>query len=124
MHSEIIRTRGTRVVGLTLLILGSMIIKEASESSPTSCIVLENGECDVSGAYESLETTPVSGKKKIGFATFATSIIHGLYPDALLIISPPLALPSWLAGAAFLGIFFYRHRDCHGKLQSIFRFVQ
>ncbi|CAM9001707.1 unnamed protein product [Rhodiola kirilowii] len=105
LHIEIIRTWGTRVVGLTLLIIGAMGIKEASESSPTPCIVLENGECDVSGAYESLETTPVSGKKKIGFATFATGIVHGLQPDALMMVLPALALPSRLAGAAFLGMF-------------------
>uniref|UniRef100_A0A7N0T037 Urease accessory protein UreH-like transmembrane domain-containing protein n=1 Tax=Kalanchoe fedtschenkoi TaxID=63787 RepID=A0A7N0T037_KALFE len=103
LHIEVIRTWGTRVVGLTLLVIGAMGIKEASESSPTPCVVLENGECDVS-AYESLEN-PVGGKKKICFATFATGIVHGLQPDALMMVLPALALPSRLAGAAFLGMF-------------------
>ncbi|KAF6163814.1 hypothetical protein GIB67_016154 [Kingdonia uniflora] len=103
LHIEIIRTWGTRVVGLTLLVIGAMGIKEASEI-PAPCVSLENGECDVSA----LETPnfPVSGKKKkIGFATFATGIVHGLQPDALMMVLPALALPSRVAGAAFLGMF-------------------
>ncbi|PQP99202.1 uncharacterized protein Pyn_32196 [Prunus yedoensis var. nudiflora] len=102
LHIEIIRTWGTRVVGITLLVIGAMGIKEASEvSSP--CVALENGECDVS-VYESLEN-PTVGKKKIGFATFATGIVHGLQPDALMMVLPALALPSRVAGAAFLVMF-------------------
>lgn len=100
LHIEIIRTWGTRVVGLTLLVIGAMGIREASEV-PTPCVALENGECDVS-VYETLEKGP---KKKIGFATFATGIVHGLQPDALMMVLPALALPSRLAGAAFLGMF-------------------
>ncbi|XP_039137899.1 uncharacterized protein LOC120275407 isoform X3 [Dioscorea cayenensis subsp. rotundata] len=99
LHIEIIRTWGTRVVGLTLLVIGGMGIREASEV-PAPCVALENGECDVS-LMESIETLP-SGKKKIGFATFATGIVHGLQPDALMMVLPALALPSRLAGAAFL----------------------
>lgn len=102
LHIEIIRTWGTRVVGLTLLVIGGMGIREASEV-PTPCVALENGECDVS-LMESIESLP-SGKKKIGFATFATGIVHGLQPDALMMVLPALALPSRLAGAAFLGMF-------------------
>lgn len=103
LHIEIIRTWGTRVVGLTLLVIGAMGIKEASEV-PTPCVALENGECDVS-VYESRDSNPVVGKKKIGFATFATGIVHGLQPDALMMVLPALALPSRLAGAAFLIMF-------------------
>ncbi|KAK1370343.1 Glycerate dehydrogenase [Heracleum sosnowskyi] len=104
LHIEVIRTWGTRVVGFTLLVIGAMGIREASEVQvPTPCVVLENGECDVSD-YEGLEN-PTSGKKKIGFATFATGIVHGLQPDALMMVLPALALPSRLAGAAFLGMF-------------------
>ncbi|GMI88061.1 Chloroplast protein for Growth and Fertility 2 [Hibiscus trionum] len=102
LHIEIIRTWGTRVVGLTLLVIGAMGIKEASEV-PTPCVALENGECDVS-VYETLEN-PTVGKKKIGFATFATGIVHGLQPDALMMVLPALALPSRLDGAAFLIMF-------------------
>ncbi|TKY67648.1 Urease accessory protein UreH [Spatholobus suberectus] len=103
LHIEVIRTWGTRVVGLTLLVIGAMGIKEASEV-PTPCVALENGECDVS-VYESHDSNPVVGKKKIGFATFATGIVHGLQPDALMMVLPALALPSRLAGAAFLIMF-------------------
>ncbi|ONK55871.1 uncharacterized protein A4U43_C10F1820 [Asparagus officinalis] len=102
LHIEVIRTWGTRVVGLTLLVIGAMGIKEASEV-PTPCVALENGECDAS-IDEPLTYVP-SGKKKIGFATFATGIVHGLQPDALMMVLPALALPSRLAGAAFLGMF-------------------
>ncbi|RDX61500.1 ureH, partial [Mucuna pruriens] len=102
LHIEIIRTWGTRVVGLTLLIIGVMGIREASEVH-APCVALESGECDVN-AYESLDN-PTVGKKKIGFATFATGIVHGLQPDALMMVLPALALPSRLAGAAFLIMF-------------------
>ncbi|CAD5174246.1 chloroplast protein FOR GROWTH AND FERTILITY 2-like [Musa acuminata AAA Group] len=93
LHIEIIRTWGTRVVGFTLLIIGALGIREASEV-PTPCVALDNGE-DASS----------SGKKQIGFATFATGIVHGLQPDALMMILPALALPSRVAGAAFLCMF-------------------
>ncbi|XP_027089311.1 uncharacterized protein LOC113783411 [Coffea eugenioides] len=102
LHIEIIRTWGTRVVGFTLMVIGAMGIREASEV-PAPCVALENGECDVS-IYEGLEN-PTIGKKKIGLATFATGIVHGLQPDALMMILPALALPSRVAGAAFLLMF-------------------
>lgn len=102
LHIEIIRTWGTRVVGVTLLVIGALGIREASEV-PTPCVALDSGEGDV-GIYEALEN-PTGGKKKIGFATFATGIVHGLQPDALMMILPALALPSRTAGAAFLAMF-------------------
>lgn len=104
LHIEIIRTWGTRVVGFTLLVIGAMGIREALEVA-TPCVALENGECDVSAYEASLADPTVGKKKKIGFATFATGIIHGLQPDALMMVLPALALPSRLAGAAFLGMF-------------------
>ncbi|EYU40442.1 hypothetical protein ABFS82_14G121900 [Erythranthe guttata] len=105
LHIEVIRTWGTRVVGFTLLVIGAMGIKEASEAAiPVPCVALENGECDVSN-YEAALTSSSSGKKKIGFATFATGVVHGLQPDALMMILPALALPSRVAGAAFLFMF-------------------
>ena len=104
LHIEVIRTWGTRVVGFTLLVIGAMGIKEASEV-PTPCVAMENNECDVGGASEALEKNPTPKKKKIGIATFATGIVHGLQPDALMMVLPALALPSRLAGAAFLVMF-------------------
>ncbi|RZS24581.1 hypothetical protein BHM03_00057667 [Ensete ventricosum] len=102
LHIEVIRTWGTRVVGFTLLVIGAIGFREASEV-PTPCVALENGECDVS-IYEHLDAGPTE-KKKFGFATFATGIVHGLQPDALMMVLPALALPSRLAGAAFLCMF-------------------
>lgn len=107
LHIEVIRTWGTRVVGLTLLAIGALGIREATEV-PTPCVALENGDRDV-GVIDHpspLETLPSGGgKKKISFATFATGIVHGLQPDALMMVLPALALPSRVAGAAFLGMF-------------------
>jgi len=104
LHIEVIRTWGTRVVGMTLLIIGFMGIKEASEV-PTPCVALDGGECDVNALEPGQSLT--SGKRKIGFATFATGIVHGLQPDALMMILPALALPSRLSGAAFLSTFLF-----------------
>ncbi|XP_057769244.1 chloroplast protein FOR GROWTH AND FERTILITY 2-like [Salvia miltiorrhiza] len=102
LHIEVIRTWGTRVVGVTLLVIGAMGIKEAS-GVPAPCVALETGEYNV-GAYEAI-VSPSVATKKVGFATFATGIVHGLQPDALMMILPALALPSRLAGAAFLVMF-------------------
>nr|ACA03877.1 chloroplast zebra-necrosis protein [Nicotiana benthamiana] len=103
LQIEVIRTWGTRVVGLTLLVIGAMGIREASEAH-TLYVALENCESDVS-VYKGIDAPVIGKKKKVGFATFATGIVHGLQPDALMIILPALALPSRLAGAAFLGMF-------------------
>ncbi|KAL8151410.1 hypothetical protein V2J09_021218, partial [Rumex salicifolius] len=105
LHIEVLKTWGTRVVGFTLLVIGGMGIREASEI-PAPCIALETGECDVS-VYEPLENSGMKQKKKIGFATFATGIVHGLQPDALMMVLPALALPSRVAGAAFLFMFLF-----------------
>ncbi|XP_058759117.1 chloroplast protein FOR GROWTH AND FERTILITY 2-like [Vicia villosa] len=93
LHIEIIQTWGTRVVGITLLVIGAMGIKEASEvSTPIVAVGLDS---------------PVVENKKIGFATFATGIVHGLQPDALMMVLPALALPSRVSGAAFLIMFLF-----------------
>lgn len=56
---------------------------------------------------EPLQQSPAVAprKKKVGFTTFATGVVHGLQPDALLMVLPALALPSRFAGAAYLGMF-------------------
>ena len=106
LHIEAIQTWSTRVVALTLLVIGALGIREAAGEVPTPCVALDNGECDVSGHHRHpVEATLPGGKKKISFATFATGIVNGLQPDALMMVLPALALPSRAAGAAFLGMF-------------------
>uniref|UniRef100_A0ACD5XWQ6 Uncharacterized protein n=1 Tax=Avena sativa TaxID=4498 RepID=A0ACD5XWQ6_AVESA len=109
LHIEILRTWGTRVVGLTLMVIGAIGIREATQAAPYVAAALDGG---AGGAHQhggnSLEKALMSSggkKKEINFATFATGIVHGLQPDALMIILPALAMPSRAAGAAFLGMF-------------------
>ncbi|OEL38954.1 hypothetical protein BAE44_0000023 [Dichanthelium oligosanthes] len=105
LHIEVFRAWGTRVVGLTLLIIGAMGVREASEVQESTQLVLERVDANMSGTGEPLQAPSAPRKKKVGFATFATGIVHGLQPDALLMVLPALALPSRFAGAAFLGMF-------------------
>ncbi|KAG0578322.1 hypothetical protein KC19_4G014300 [Ceratodon purpureus] len=93
LHLDIIQTWAARVVGLMLITIGGMGIKEAQEIDAATPVLAEG------------ETAPEPGKKSVGPATFITGIVYGLQPDALLMILPALSLPSRAAGAAFLGMF-------------------
>lgn len=104
LHIEVLQTWGTRVVGLTLVIIGAMGIKEASET-PEPCVALETDMSGVVATEKEALSPQQPKKKKIGFATFATGVVHGLQPDALMIVLPALALPSRVAGSAFLLMF-------------------
>lgn len=89
------------IVGLTLFIIGALGIKEASSGAAAPCLELSNQENSTPAPTVSTE------KKKVGFATFATGIVHGLQADALMMVLPALALPSRLAGASFLFMFLF-----------------
>ncbi|KAF2586024.1 hypothetical protein F2Q70_00033916 [Brassica cretica] len=104
LHIEVLQTWGTRIVGLTLVIIGAMGIKEASEA-PEPCVALETDMSGMVPTEKEALSPPPPKKKKIGFATFATGVVHGLQPDALMIVLPALALPSRIAGSAFLIMF-------------------
>lgn len=93
MHLDIIQTWAARVVGLTLITIGGMGIKEAQEIEAAAPVLAEG------------ETAVEPGKRSVGPATFVTGIVYGLQPDALLMVLPALSLPSRAAGAAFLGMF-------------------
>ncbi|VAH99000.1 unnamed protein product [Triticum turgidum subsp. durum] len=109
LHIEVLRTWGTRVVGLTLLVIGAIGIREATQAAPCVAAALEGGAHQHGGNNSNALEKALLGaggkKKEISFATFATGIVHGLQPDALMIILPALAMPSRAAGAAFLGMF-------------------
>jgi sulfite exporter TauE/SafE len=102
LHIEILRTWGARVVGITLLTIGVVGIKEAQDAASSIPLLLAGNNAN---DLYSASSSSGSMRKNVGFATFATGIVHGLQPDALIMILPALALPSRLAGAAFLGMF-------------------
>ncbi|KAH7437162.1 hypothetical protein KP509_05G059200 [Ceratopteris richardii] len=103
LHIEILRTWGARVVGMTLVAIGITGIREAHEAAVIPCLA-----GDASGfAPNGLQhvDSDSNAKRNTVFATLATGIVHGLQPDALIMILPALALPSRFAGAAFLSMF-------------------
>ncbi|MCO5610431.1 hypothetical protein L7F22_064668 [Adiantum nelumboides] len=92
---ELLQVWASRVVGITLLAIGAVGLKEAQEV-PVSVLAAEG-----SGVPEVVEDRKSTNRLR----TFATGIVYGLQPDALIVILPALALPSRLAGAAYLGMF-------------------
>ncbi len=90
-------------MGLTLIIIGAMGIKEAHEVLEDVPALAEGDILSSNTLEGGVNRTP--GKKSVGHTTFLTGIVYGLQPDALLVILPALSLPSRMAGAAFLGMF-------------------
>ncbi|CAM6086308.1 unnamed protein product [Calypogeia fissa] len=99
LHIELIRTWASRVVGLTLITIGGVGIYEAQE--PVA-VLAENAGLQEGGGGESQVRMKNDSKNA---TTFATGVVYGLQPDALLVILPALALPSRATGAAFLVMF-------------------
>lgn len=105
LHIEVLRAWGSRVVGMTLVAIGIIGIREAQEAA-LPCLAT-NGSALSPNMLQSSDTSRNALKKNLNFATFATGIVHGLQPDALIMILPALALPSRFAGAAFLIMFLF-----------------
>ncbi len=103
LHLGLIQTWAARVVGLTLIIIGAMGIREAHEVLEDVPALAEGDILSSNTLEGGVNRTP--GKKSVGHTTFLTGIVYGLQPDALLVILPALSLPSRMAGAAFLGMF-------------------
>jgi sulfite exporter TauE/SafE len=98
LHIELIRTWASRVVGLVLITIGAIGIYESQE--PLPMLAEEGGRLD--GGGEPVVRIKNDSKNA---TTFATGVVYGLQPDALLVILPALALPSRATGAAFLVMF-------------------
>lgn len=72
MHIELLRSWGARVAGITLLIIGVMGIKEASEI-PAPCVALEGAD-DQAGILDS--SLPMkSGKEKLEGIMFVSKMM-------------------------------------------------
>lgn len=99
LHLDLLRVWGARIVGLTLMTIGGMGIYE-SQYQTITCAP-DDEEC----LAQPGAVVFASDKQAFSMATFATGIVHGLQPDALLVILPALALPSKAAGASFLVMF-------------------
>eukprot|EP00898_Chlorokybus_atmophyticus_P005800 jgi/Chlat1/6220/Chrsp44S05810 len=99
LHIELIRTWSSRVAGLTLLAIGALGVREAQ----TPVEVVAEAAQGISLSPDGTAAAAIS-KQRFNIATFTTGIVHGLQPDALLVILPALALPK-AAGAAFLVTF-------------------
>ncbi|KAJ3682465.1 hypothetical protein LUZ60_015038 [Juncus effusus] len=93
LHLDFISKFGSIIVGLTLLTIGVLGIKESSNPPPLPQFP------------DQKDQTVIPQKKKVGFATFFTGIVHGLQADALMMVLPAVAMPSRVAGASFLGMF-------------------
>ncbi|KAH7447243.1 hypothetical protein KP509_01G098600 [Ceratopteris richardii] len=91
---ELLQLWSSRIVGITLLAIGAIGLKEAQV--PVSVLAVEGP-----GTPEVVEDKTITHRLR----TFATGIIYGLQPDALFMILPALALPSRFAGGAYLVMF-------------------
>lgn len=93
------RWAGT-IVGLTLIAIGALGIYET---------LFEGDEDDGHDDEEKLrQITNKSNSKseaRIAVATYGTGILYGLQPDALFVVIPALALPSYAAAFAYCVMF-------------------
>ncbi|KAK3235878.1 putative cadmium/zinc-transporting ATPase hma1, chloroplastic, variant 2 [Cymbomonas tetramitiformis] len=92
------------LVGITLLLIGFFGFKEAADVGRRARG--EHGVGHGDGGHGHSHGPVMTGDANDGFAvgTYVTGVIHGLQPDALLVLLPALALPS-NAAAAYLATF-------------------
>ena len=104
---DVLRVWGSRVVGLTLLAIGALGISESRATAESELAAVAEGTA-APHSHTHPHPAPAAAAdtaSPFGIATFATGVVHGLQPDALLVILPALAMPSRAAGAAFLLLF-------------------
>ncbi|CAI5476423.1 unnamed protein product [Closterium sp. Yama58-4] len=113
LHLDLLRVWGSRIVGATLLAIGALGIYEAQHATEEELAAVARGEGEGEAALAAAGGVAGAGgsaslagpKAHFGIATFVTGVVHGLQPDALLVVLPALAMPSRAAGAAFLVLF-------------------
>eukprot|EP00897_Mesotaenium_endlicherianum_P005094 jgi/Mesen1/4612/ME000234S03860 len=113
LQLDVLKIWGSRVVGVTLVAIGALGVFEArsaqAELTGSGAAPAATRTPGADGAIPEIQadgTVAFKAKRSsFGAATFVTGIVHGLQPDALLVVLPALALPSKLAGAAFLTMF-------------------
>mmetsp|Transcript_20030 Transcript_20030/g.27732 ORF Transcript_20030/g.27732 Transcript_20030/m.27732 type:complete len:1098 (-) Transcript_20030:197-3490(-) len=93
-NMDIISQWGQGLVGVTLILIGIIGFKEAMEI---------NEDEELIPTEEDLEEQ-ASKDRKFSLSTFFTGLVHGLQPDALLVLLPALALPV-IPAAAYLCTF-------------------
>eukprot|EP00249_Psilotum_nudum_P013891 c24573_g1_i1 orf=542-1132(+) len=98
LHIGLICTWAARIVAVALIAIGVLGVKKSQEV-PVSILAGTKGS-----STESKDG--VNGRKNsCKIRTFASGLVYGLQPDAMLMILPALTLPSHLDGAAFLSMF-------------------
>ena len=95
---------GSIAVGLTLVAIGAIGCIELRELKSTGD---DAGDMDDAAAVAATAAASGSGdaKKNRWLATYATGIIYGFHPDAVMLIVPALALSSTLSSAAYILFF-------------------
>lgn len=92
-----LETCSQAVVGFTLILIGILGIKEGREAPESARSHLEGASFPEGGAVlgpESALSAVQSNSKRFIWGTYVTGLVHGLQPDALLVLLPALTLPT------------------------------
>lgn len=93
------RWAGT-IVGLTLIAIGALGIYETQFEADDS-----GDHDDEEKLRQITDKSNSKGEARIAMATYGTGILYGLQPDALFVVIPALALPSYAAAFAYCVMF-------------------